>query len=182
MSNPTDPNFNPYASPAIDAGRVQVTSTAEMHKIVKQFRSQMHSLGAFWIIIGLLGTGLIGFQLIQTMNATHDADPRAGAAVAAVALTIGVIMIGLCLGWVLLGILTCFKQIWAVYVGLVLSYLSVVGNLITLNIIALVILAVAILQAHRVINWAADMKRRRIPLNTKPQDLTTPIGFTPPGA
>ena len=63
--------------------------------------------------------------------------------------------------------MSCLKQIWAVYVGLVLSYISVIGNLININVCGLVILVVIIIQAHRVIGWSRELTARGIPLNTK---------------
>jgi hypothetical protein len=70
--------------------------------------------------------------------------------------------------YLLLGIAACCKQIWAVYVGLVLTYLGLLGQLTQLNVCGLIITAVVLLQAHRVIGFAKKLKAAGIPLNTVP--------------
>jgi hypothetical protein len=61
--------------------------------------------------------------------------------------------------------------LWAVYVGLALSYLSALGNLVNLNLCGLAIVVVAIVQAHRVISFAGQLNRAGIPLTTRPEQL-----------
>jgi hypothetical protein len=166
MSN-VPPDFNPYASPSFDPVKTLVVSTVDMARLVKQYRQQMHSLGALWIIIGsllLILGGVVGF-----MPGNDNVDNF-------VMLGIFVVM-GLI--WLGLGVLTCLKQMWAVYVGLVLSYLMVVNNLINFNLCGLVIMGAAIFQAHRVIGWAKDLTRKGIPLSTRPQDIQTPVNLPP---
>jgi hypothetical protein len=77
-----------------------------------------------------------------------------------------VVVTGIC--WLGLGVATCLKQMWAVYIGLGLSYLSVLGNLLRFNVCSLIIVAIVILQAHRVIGWARELQTLGIPLGTKP--------------
>jgi hypothetical protein len=160
---PTD-SPNPYQAPAIDTGHVPTgaASTAAAASLVKDFRTQIHALGGFWIFIGSLALALAAF-----LGGTVDPEESPAVAMG--------ILGGLGLVWLTLGVLTCYKQLWAVYVGLVLSYLSLIGNLITLNIniCGLILLIAAIAQAHRVIGWAKQMTRMGIPLTTKPQSLPT---------
>lgn len=73
--------------------------------------------------------------------------------------------------WLGLGVSICLKLIWALYVALVLCYLSVIGNLINLNVCGLVILIVVILQSHRVLGWAKQLQQASIPLTARPEDL-----------
>lgn len=153
---------NPYQPPAIDVGSLPTgaAATPAAYKLVKDFRTQIHALGAFWIFIGGLALALVAF-------AASLVDPGESPA-----LFMGILG-GLGLVWLALGVLTCCKQIWAVYVGLVLSYLSLIGNLVTLNfnLCSLILLIAAIAQAHRVISWARQMTHMGIPLTTKPQSL-----------
>jgi hypothetical protein len=57
---------------------------------------------------------------------------------------------------------------WAVYTGLVLSYISLVGNLLQLNLCALAIVIAIIVQAHRVIGFASTIRAAGLPLDTQP--------------
>lgn len=156
---------NPYQAPAVDPRPMPTgaASTAAAAALVKDFRTQIHALGAFWIFIGGLALALVAF-------AASLVDPGESPAL------FMAILGGLGLVWLTLGVLTCCKQLWAVYVGLVLSYLSLIGNLVTLNfnICSLILLIAAIAQAHRVIGWAGQMTRMGIPLTTKPQNLPPP--------
>jgi hypothetical protein len=155
---------NPYQSPASIAramGPPLTVSSAALVKLVKDFRSQIHALGAFWIIIGSVVIGLGAFASSIMLTQT---DERPAAIFAVVFVVLGAI-------WVALGIMSCLKQMWAVYVGLVLSYLSVIGNVINLNICGIVILVVVIFQAHRVIGWARQLASAGIPLTARPDQL-----------
>ena len=58
---------------------------------------------------------------------------------------------------------------WAVYVALALSYLSMVGQILNLNICGGIIIILVILQAHRVIGWAKEMRAAGLPLTAKPR-------------
>lgn len=163
------PDFNPYASPTYDPVKTPVISTVDMVKLVKQYRQQMHSLGALWIIIGSLAV-IAGIAFIGLgSQAANDIDQY-------VAAGIFIFMGSLWLG---LGIMTCLKQMWAVYVGLVLSYLMVINSLISFNLCGIVIVGAAIFQAHRVIGWAKELQRKGIPLWTRPQDIQTPVNLPP---
>ena len=149
---------NPYQSPAIvPAHSVALDgglATADVDKL-RKFRQQMHALGGVWIFLGSVALGLGIFLAVYTP--IRDAsDP----------FLMGILLVSGILHLVL-GVMTCCKQMWAVYVGIVLSYISVIGNLISLNLCALAILAAILVQAHRVAGWANDFKRRGIPLTTK---------------
>jgi len=162
---------NPYQSPPTAAPLAPVSSQANLQhlKMLKDFRSQIVALGAFWIIIGGLAA-IMGIFATSFLITANDVAPQT------LAMMCGIIVV-LGLAWVTLGVLACLKQMWAVYVGLVLSYISLVGNLINLNICGLVILVVVIIQAHRVIGWAGQLTRARIPLNTRPEQLSMPLQF-----
>ena len=164
-------DFNPYASPVYDPVKSPVVSTVDMVMLVKQFRQQMHSLGALWIIIGCLGL------VIGTVLALREL-PDVGMEELFRPIMVGIFVLpGLI--WLALGVLTCLKQIWAVWLGLVLSYLMVFISLLNFNLCGIVILGAAIFQAHRVIGWAKEMQRMGIPLSTRPQDIQTPVSLPP---
>ena len=70
--------------------------------------------------------------------------------------------------WFAVGVATCLKQMWAVYIGLGISYLSLLGNLTSVNICGLVIVILVIIQGHRVIGFSKTLRAAGIPLNSKP--------------
>lgn len=170
----SQPPLNPYESPREAAQGFAPTYQAgnlEHFKLLKQFRQQIHALGGFWIFIGSIATALcVGLLVTQGELLGMQVENVVLLAVAGVA---GVI-------WLTVGIASCFKQIWAVYLGLGLSYLSILGNLINLNICGLIILAAVILQAHRVIGFASRLRRLGIPLTTRLNQLTMQVAL-PPG-
>jgi len=149
---------NPYQSPAFAAETASSAISAEDRGILRKFQQQMLALGVLWILLGLFAIGLGVFLLFPTSPSLSES---------ARSVLIGIMLISGTLH-LLIGVLTCCKQIIAVYVGLVLGYISLVGNLLNLNLCALAILAVILVQAHRVIGWARHLKRQGIALSTKP--------------
>jgi hypothetical protein len=170
MSTPSFDANNPYQSPARAAGPLgtQISATsAAVVKMVKDFRTQIHALGAFWIFIGIVAAGLGLF--VTASIAPDSGQPRPG-----VQAIMAVVLVGFGLAWITLGVLTCVKQIWAVYVGLVLSYLSLISNLLNFNVCGLIIVIAVILQGHRVIGWAGQLTRAGIPLSARPEQIALP--------
>jgi hypothetical protein len=168
------PSLNPYEPPREAAhaySPVYQAGNIEHFKLLKQFRQQIHALGGFWIFIGSLATGLSIFLFALIGNAPEMRGENI--VLVAIAGIAGII-------WFSVGVAACFKQMWAVYVGLGLSYLSVLGNLINLNICGLVILAVVIVQAHRVLGFAKRLRFLGIPLTTRLEQLTMQVA-PPPG-
>jgi hypothetical protein len=155
-----DEDINPYQSPlAVSSPESDSEFGAEKRGLHRKFRQQIHALGGVWIIIGSL--------FCLALRPTHTGTDSLWVLGA-----IGVV-------WLLLGVFACLKQMWAVYVGLVLSYILLVGDLILISVIrwviligvigiGLAILAVLILQAHRVIRWAKTLREAGIELTAKP--------------
>jgi hypothetical protein len=126
--------------------------------IERKFNQQMNALGGLWIFLG--GLAILGIAVIASRL------PR-GSEV----LLVVVVLIALC--WVVFGLFTCLKQIWAVYAGLVLSYISLLGNIVNFAqvagaqggpelcgpVIALVILIVGIVQGHRCVSMYGQLSR-----------------------
>ena len=123
---------------------------------IKKFRREMHGLGGFWIFIGALAT--FAAIMLAAVEPPAGVDPSDLQAIgSAVFFVLGS-------AWVVLGIFTCLKKMWAVYVGLGISYLSLLGNLVNLNICGLVIVIVVIIQAHRCISAASKFRAAGIDL------------------
>ncbi len=163
--SPREPQ-NPYQSPAVAAPVIDPAHAGNLrlHKLLKDFRAQILALGAFWVFIGLVAI-VIG---VLAGNGSLARDDNAGMIVMAIMGIVG-------LGWMLLGVMTCLKQTWAIYVALVLSYLSLISSLARFQICGIILLLVVILQAHRVLGWAKELRCAGIPLTTKPQDLEMKI-------
>lgn len=166
MSN-LPPDFNPYASPAEADGLVRqpVVSSYELLKDVKRFRAEIHGLAALWIVMGTLPLLLAGLLVFEALQAK---DP--GRAM----LWIGIFTI---LGFPLLicGVFTCYKQLWAVYAGLGLSYLLTMLALAATNLWVTAAYAGGIFGGHRILSWAREFQRKGIPLTTRPKDIHVPL-------
>ena len=172
--SPDQSPLNPYEPPREAAqlySPVYQAGNIEHFKLLKQFRQQIHALGGFWIFIGSVAT-ILSVGLLAT-NGQALGMRGENFILVAVAGIAGII-------WLSVGVGACFKQMWTVYVGLGLSYLSVLGNLINLNICGLIILAAVILQAHRVLGFAKRLTFLGIPLTTRPEQLTMQVA-PPPG-
>jgi hypothetical protein len=158
MASSNEDDGNPYQSPLADTTLArEPLGTLPDPDLVKKFRQQIHALGAFWIIIGGVAVLLVVRMLRGTTLPDGGDEPR-------FFLVGGVVgLVGF--AWIVLGVLACLKNLWAVYVGLVLSYASVLLQLLSFNICSIVILIIVILQAHRVIGWGNKMRAAGIPLN-----------------
>ena len=127
---------------------------------IRKFRREMHGLGGFWIFIGAL-VGVAGLVVAGAGNVPAEAEAIVGT----------LILLGL--AWIALGVFTCVKHMWAVYIGLGLSYVSLLGNTAQLltgartSICSILILISVIVQAHRCISAAGRMRRAGIPLTTR---------------
>jgi hypothetical protein len=163
VSSPSDPEFeNPYASPMADSSSVSSFSDSvdfRLSREVQEFRTQIHALGALWMIIGVIA---LGAGVALALN--NQPNVNRGIIGLTILCVVGAI-------WLAFGLLTCLKQIWAVYIGLALTYVSLLGNLVSFNPCGLVIPLIVIVQAHRVIGWAKKMTAAGIPLTAKRTDF-----------
>jgi hypothetical protein len=128
----------PYEAPAaaLTPQEIQFPSTID-RKLAKKFREQIHALGALWIIIGSVVVASAAFAV---------AGNRSAAGVVGSDVLILLMIFGaIGLTWFTLGVLTCLKQMPAVYVALILSYVSLLGQAISLNVCGAVILVIVIL-------------------------------------
>lgn len=162
MNDPKD--INPYAPPReVDefpkfaAGSV---SSLRYRNTLRTFRTLMHVLGGFWIvmaIISLLATAFLATGIV-------DLSDSFGVMIVGIVLFSGMLWFGL-------GVAVCLKQLWAVYVGLVLSYLSAISNLVQMNMCPLVLIVPFIVVAHFAIMKAGELRRAGIPLTAKAGSL-----------
>lgn len=121
---------------------------------IRLFRREMHGLGGFWIFIGVCAA-LAGMAL---------------AAQARLPPAFGVFIVILGLMWIGLGVATCLKQVWALWIGIVMGGLSILGNLANLpqGLCGLIFMIIAVIQAWKCIGRAKEMTEAGIPLNTTP--------------
>lgn len=165
MSTPDENGNNPYQAPVagLPSQLNSENTSAEDQVNLTKFRQQIHALGGFWIFIGsivLAAVAVLGFGYFKA-----DDLERNGFAISIVAIGI---MSAMSIIWILIGVLSCLKQIWAVYVGLILSYISLLMQVIQMNICGVVILIIVIMQSHRVISLANRLRAAGIPLSAKP--------------
>lgn len=165
---PLPPDFNPYASPVPDAPPPTMFADNLMRLKLQQFRSRMHTLGGFWIFLGII---VLAVMIVIGL----DARPLNEVTV----ITLAILGAG-GLTCLVLGVLTLIKFMPAVYIGLALSYLSGLGGILQCNICWLVMLLPGIVQAHQVIALAMEIRRARIPLDARPDRVHAPDRL-PPG-
>lgn len=158
---------NPYQAPSAASFHIDPNTQSSNQLVLKKFRSQVHALGGLWIFFGVMGG--VGAIIMIAMMATNGFGNAQRFAEMQGYITVLTGILGIAsLAWTTIGVFACFKKLPAIYTGLVLCYLSLVGNLLNINICAVVILIVAIIQAHRVISMAGELRKLGIPLNAKP--------------
>ena len=131
-------------------------------KLVRNFRVQAVALGVIWIIFGVAPLITIGFAVAL------DWTPLGRMAQAAVAL----VLLAMSGAAVALGVATCLKKLWAFYTGLVLSYLLLFVFVVSLNVCSIVMVIPVVLQTHRVIRWAGQLRAAGIPLTAPERGMT----------
>ena len=139
----------------------------------RTIRSLMNGVGGLWIFFGalvLLGTIFLSSEAQRLRG-------RGGMDVEGLLIILGIVS----LVWLTVGICACAKQMWAVYVGLVLSYIGIVGQVVNLvggqgggpgggagpqacgAIFAVCLLVAGIVQSHRIISLSGQVNRGRRP-------------------
>lgn len=170
MTRPHDPaEMNPYAAPAAVDDQLPLQLTGNARVLLQQFRAQMHGLAVLWLVVGITFTA-ISFAIISGelfflgSPSIYSFD---GIAVGLFILTAG----GL---WLVAGLMTLFKQLWAVYLGLVGSYLVLllivaigIASRSVGTLVPIMLFAIAVVQSHRVIGWAKELLNHGIPLTTR---------------
>src|SRR4051794_899936 len=152
MAAPDEDELNPYRPPEASPspGNEPVRAAIDP-EVVREFRRQIHALGGLWIIGGTLALTLavagLGARGGLWANPAPDFFSEEVLILLAVLAVAGAVYLPL-------GVAACLKHTWAVTIGVVLSYLSLLNQLAGVNVCSLVILILIILQAHRVIRRA----------------------------
>ena len=158
--------INPYQSPA-EANPAATTLTADQRRhveLLRDFRSQSATLGVCWIVFGVIALAAGVFVAVETLSSGWRELPKT-----TVRFLVTLVVLGLV--WIALGALVYRKGIWALYAALLLTYLALLGNIVQLSILRVVLIATVIVQAHRVLLWARQLRRAGIPLTARPLDL-----------
>ena len=169
MSNHDESKLNPYAAPETSPELFSepVRSTIDP-VLVRNFRQQIHALGGLWIASGLLalaiGVGGFGATAGLWGEPGVDVSKDQFKILFATATVVGAIFL-------FLGVAACMKNMWAVHIGLILAYLSLITEVISINVCSIVITILIIVQAHRVIGWSKLMNAAGVPLTTKPERI-----------
>ena len=164
MSEPNPSPFAPFAPPAASSAASPVSPYQEHLPILKQFREQMLALGVLWILLGTLGAVGGGAVVAGQLGQGQVDDPR----VATLNMVLGCFAAGVGALWLIAGVGTLFKRMEAVVAGLVLSYIWLIGNVVGLNLCVAALAIVVLIQAHRVLRFASQLRAAGVPLDTKP--------------
>lgn len=146
----------------ISEARLEKLGNIDVQK-VKRFRREIHGLAGFWIFFGVL-TGAVGIMLLIVDNNIFRGriDPDLHQFVGGVSLLVGAL-------WFASGFASAYKQLWGVYVGLIVTYLNLAGHLVNLNVCGIIISIIVIVQAHRVLKLSRELRNAGIPLTYKPR-------------
>lgn len=132
----------------------------ETLELLERFRTQIHALGALWILIGALAAAGGAYLLFWENNPGFltrlGQDPP----------TLMVWILEGCL-WIAVGTLTALKNTKALIVGLTLTYLALAFSLMRGAPVGAFTLP-AIIQAHRVRAMSRALIEDGIPLTTRP--------------
>lgn len=150
-------DFNPFEAPSENSS-ASGSTPPELRGVLIKFRQQMTALGGLWTFFGVLT-----LAAVIALTALSDQIPNPELQSIFVLAVLG----GSSVLWLTVGIATCFKQMWAVYVGLGISYLGLLSNILQLNLCGLAILIAVIIQGHRVLGFAKQLRAARVPLDSK---------------
>ncbi|HEV7282466.1 MAG TPA: hypothetical protein VGN57_19845 [Pirellulaceae bacterium] len=164
MSQENPSPFAAYAPPAAGSAATPVSPYQAYLPILKQFREQMLALGVLWLLFGALGS-VAGAALVAMHLGQFDVDAER---LEGFPLFLALFALAIGLLWLFAGVGTLMKRQGAVIAGLVLSYLWLVGNVISLNLCLAALAIVVIIQAHRVLRFASQLRAAGVPLDTKP--------------
>lgn len=126
-------------------------------KLTKEFRKQAHATGAAYIIVSLTQLFIVFYFGIAEKNISE-----------LLASPIFQFISIACVIYIFLGIFVCLKQQWAIYAGLGFCYFILIAGLLKLLLCALVMVIVAVVQTHMLINAAGKLRKRGIPLDALP--------------
>lgn len=128
---------------------------------LRQFRREMTVLAGFWIFFG------VSYVFATLMLLTGGPVIQRQFTKNGLMIFVG---LGLVLGvaWIVCGIASAYKRLWAIYVGLVASYISLLGSLLQSNLCGLILLIFLIVKAHRSLKLGKQLLKADVPLTFKP--------------
>lgn len=138
-----------------------VLREASNPRLKADFNRQITGVGCLWTFFGIMIVLVILLGGAALKEAMGDEDD--------VPVTVMMLIFGLiAASWLLAGVGSLMKQVWAVWIGLVLSYLAVLGNILTIVTegargatqvcIGMGLVVIGIYQAHKVLGIAKRMK------------------------
>jgi hypothetical protein len=150
--------------PESDWERKKTEEFAAREKRRTRNKKEMNALGVIWLAMGLLSAFGIGALIaegpiqVETKYAPIAAiygvhEPRF-----TIPRPLLFIALGMSVGILLAGIGALAHSSTGVGIGLLLTYLSLIGNILTLNVCVAVLLIFIVVQGHRVLKTAADLK------------------------
>lgn len=131
-----------------------------------QFHQQIVALGVLWVLMFGVVPGVAAYRFASQVRGESG--------------YLAILLAGSALVWTVLGVLACRRHMWAVRIGLVLSYLIPVITVADLVwggpagggggcLYSALFVILSILQAHRVIGFARKMRAAGIPLDRMPE-------------
>jgi hypothetical protein len=168
MSSTNRDDPNPYQSPAVDVltSESAASELGSLSKVIAVFHSQIQILGFFWICCSIV-CFLLCISAAQLLDIHINGRPQYNTQ----SLLFGVAGVL----WLLSGLMAYCKQIWAVYLGLMLTYLFFIANLLMLQMVVAACLLFAILLSHRILRWAGQLSKAGIPLTMRPNKSKFPL-------
>jgi DNA-directed RNA polymerase subunit M/transcription elongation factor TFIIS len=141
-------------------------------ELIRKFRREAHGVAGLWIVFALLF--FLSALAWSASDNIRRMNPDTASTVAAISVIIGVALM-------VAGICGALKQLWALYAGLILSYLLtlllVIGIInaagqqpggVVCPIVMLIALVFGIIQGHRVIGFANQLRRGGVSLTSLP--------------
>jgi hypothetical protein len=161
---------NSYPSFPVASLALRTAQNAAELQLLKRFRNYVHAWAGVLVFIGALSAAAAAYvavvsHLYLPEQPGVDDQLTLGNLVIIVLATTGAV-------WIAIGALVCLKNLPVFYLALVLCYLSLLGNVFALNLIAPFFLGPAIFLGHRVISIAGQMQRAGVPLYLKPEQIT----------
>lgn len=137
-------------------------------ELVRRFRREIHGLAGIWIFFGVvcLGIGLFMLTTDDLAPGGLGIDPEL--ADPGLLTFMKLLLIGLGVFWFTSGLLAAMKHRAGVILGLGMSYLSLAGNLMQLNVCGLIIVVIVIIQSHRVLKMSKEMIEAGLSLDFRP--------------
>jgi len=152
---------NPYQSPTA-AGSAPVPTELQLAHALRNYQTQIVALGVSWVLLGSACACCFFVPL------SGDGPSAFFFKIILFAIAIwGLIVVAI-------GICTCMKVLYAVYAGLGLVCLTILGSFSLFPICGVVLTVIGILQAlqaWRIVRWAMQLKVAGVSLNSKPEDL-----------